>query len=155
MNNLEIERKFLLNLEKIPYDFSKLNKKVIEQGYIICKPEIRVRNVLGEDYFMTIKGSTEDPLVRNEVEFKYLGWGSHGQTVAVLGDSAPSPLLFYDTRDPCCTQTGIVHTFLVWGLYLLLLQEWKKFRADFWPFTYHFPVCLLGLVKPIKMAWSH
>jgi len=70
MNSLEIERKFLLNLEKIPYDFSKLTKKSIEQGYIICKPEIRVRNVSGEDYFMTIKGNTEDSLVRNEVEFK-------------------------------------------------------------------------------------
>ena len=70
MKNLEIERKFLLDLNEIPYDFSKLRKKTIEQGYIICKPEIRVRNVLGEDYFMTIKGSTEDPLVRNEVEFK-------------------------------------------------------------------------------------
>ena len=70
MNNLEIERKFLLNLEKIPYDFSKLNKKVIEQGYIICKPEIRVRNVSNEEYVMTIKGNTEDTLVRNEVEFK-------------------------------------------------------------------------------------
>lgn len=70
MNNLEIERKFLLNLEKIPYDFSKLNKKVIEQGYIICKPEIRVRNVSNEEYVMTIKGNTEDTLVRNEVELK-------------------------------------------------------------------------------------
>ena len=55
MKNLEIERKFLLDLNEVPYDFSKLRKKTIEQGYIICKPEIRVRNVLGEDYFMTIK----------------------------------------------------------------------------------------------------
>jgi len=70
MNNLEIERKFLLDLNEVPYDFSRLRKKSIEQGYIICKPEIRVRNVSNEDYFMTIKGSTEDDLVRNEVEFK-------------------------------------------------------------------------------------
>ena len=70
MNNLEIERKFLLNLEKIPYDFSTLRKKSIEQGYIICNPEIRVRNVSDEDYFMTIKGETGDAVVRNEVEFK-------------------------------------------------------------------------------------
>jgi len=70
MNNTEIERKFLLNLEKAPYDFSRLNKKSIEQGYIICKPEIRVRNVSGEEYFMTIKSNTDDVLIRNEVEFK-------------------------------------------------------------------------------------
>lgn len=70
MKNFEIERKFLLDLNKVPYDFSKLTKKSIEQGYIIVKPEIRVRNVLGEDYFMTIKGDTDNALVRKEVEFK-------------------------------------------------------------------------------------
>lgn len=70
MNKLEIERKFLLDLNKIPYDFSTLNKKSIEQGYIIYKPEIRIRNVSNEDYFMTIKNDTKEALVRNEVEFK-------------------------------------------------------------------------------------
>jgi len=69
MKNLEIERKFLLDVNNIPYDFSKLTKKSIEQGYIICQPEIRVRNVSG-DYLMTIKGNTDEPLVRSEVEFK-------------------------------------------------------------------------------------
>lgn len=70
MKNLEIERKFLLDINNIPYDFSKLKKKTIEQGYIICKPEIRVRSVAGEQCFMTIKGETEDPEVRKEIEFK-------------------------------------------------------------------------------------
>lgn len=70
MNNLEIERKFLLNLEKIPYDFSKLTKKYIEQGYVICKPEIRIRKIADEGYFMTIKGNTDDMSIRNEVEFR-------------------------------------------------------------------------------------
>lgn len=66
MQNVEIERKFLLDLEKVPYDFSKLPKKVIEQGYII--DEIRVRSVAGKDFVMTIKGETGDAAVRNEVE---------------------------------------------------------------------------------------
>ena len=70
MNNMEIERKFLLDINNIPYDFSNLRKKTIEQGYIICKPEIRVRSVSGEKYFMTIKGNTNTKLVRNEVEFE-------------------------------------------------------------------------------------
>jgi len=68
MNNLEIERKFLLDLEKVPYDFSKLSKKSIEQGYIIHKPEIRVRSISGEKFVMTIKGETDDSTVRNEIE---------------------------------------------------------------------------------------
>ena len=70
MKNTEIERKFLLDINNIPYDFSKLTKKSIEQGYIIYKPEIRVRSVSGEDYFMTIKGNTDDATVRKELEFK-------------------------------------------------------------------------------------
>jgi len=70
MENLEIERKFLVDMNKVPYDFSALDNKKIEQGYILHDPEIRVREVSSEAYFMTIKSSTEDPIVRNEVEFK-------------------------------------------------------------------------------------
>ena len=67
---MEIERKFLLDLDKVPYDFSKLTKKSIEQGYIIFNPEIRVRSISGNEYFMTIKGNTDNPVVREEVELK-------------------------------------------------------------------------------------
>ncbi len=70
MKNSEIERKFLLDINNIPYDFSKLNKEFIEQGYIIYKPEIRVRSVSNKGFFMTIKGNTDDSTVRNEIEFK-------------------------------------------------------------------------------------
>ena len=70
MQNLEIERKFLLDLEKVPYDFSKLEKKSIEQGYIIYKPEIRIRSISNQDFFMTIKGDTDDATVRKEIELK-------------------------------------------------------------------------------------
>lgn len=70
MKKLEIERKFLVDINKVPYDFSKLNREFIEQGYIIYKPEIRVRSVSGSEYFMTIKGNTDDATVRNEIEFK-------------------------------------------------------------------------------------
>jgi len=70
MQNLEIERKFLLDLEKVPYDFSKLDKKAIEQGYIIYKPEIRIRSVSNQDFFMTIKGNTDDAVARKEIELK-------------------------------------------------------------------------------------
>jgi len=70
MENLEIERKFLVDMNKVPYDFSVLDNKKIEQGYILYEPEIRVREVESEAYYMTIKSSTEDPVVRNEVELK-------------------------------------------------------------------------------------
>lgn len=70
MNNLEIERKFLLDVNNIPYDFSKLTKSSIEQGYIIYKPEIRVRSISDKDYFLTIKGDTKEPVQRDEIEFR-------------------------------------------------------------------------------------
>lgn len=70
MKNIEIERKFLVDLNKVPYDFSKLDKKLIEQGYIIYTPEIRIRSVSGKEFFMTIKGEKDNASVRDELEFK-------------------------------------------------------------------------------------
>lgn len=70
MGYLEIERKFLVDMNKVPYDFSVLDNKKIEQGYILHDPEIRVRGVTDETYYMTIKSTTADPMVRNEVELK-------------------------------------------------------------------------------------
>lgn len=70
VNNMEIERKFLIDMNKVPYDFNTLNKKDICQGYILANPEIRVRDISNENYYMTIKSNTDDPLVRNEIEFE-------------------------------------------------------------------------------------
>lgn len=70
MKNKEIERKFLIDINKVPYDFNILNKKAICQGYILANPEIRVRGISNENYYMTIKSDTEDPLIRNEIEFE-------------------------------------------------------------------------------------
>lgn len=70
LNNMEIERKFLIDMNKVPYDFNALNKKDICQGYILANPEIRVRDISNENYYMTIKSNTDDPLVRNEIEFE-------------------------------------------------------------------------------------
>ena len=39
MKNLEIERKFLVDVNKIPYDLLTLEKKEIEQGYILHNPD--------------------------------------------------------------------------------------------------------------------
>lgn len=66
-NFCEIERKFLVKVEAIPYDISILPKVEITQGYLTKEPAIRVRSA-GDKFYMTFKGKTEDSLIRREVE---------------------------------------------------------------------------------------
>lgn len=73
MNNLEIERKYLIRKKDIDFDISKYKHKKIVQGFIYLKPAIRVRRV-DNKYYLTVKskppkkfGSFDD-LVRTELE---------------------------------------------------------------------------------------
>ncbi|MBP3284124.1 MAG: CYTH domain-containing protein [Clostridia bacterium] len=67
-NFCEIERKFLVKSEAIPYDISTLPKLEITQGYLTRDPAIRVRSTGDNRFYMTFKGKTEDSLIRREVE---------------------------------------------------------------------------------------
>lgn len=73
MNNLEIERKFLVKKENIPFDLKKYKSKKIIQGFIYLSPAIRIRKVDNE-YILTIKSKSPkslsgyDDLVRTEYE---------------------------------------------------------------------------------------
>ena len=66
----EIERKWLIDKNKIPYNLKGKNVEVldIQQTYICFDPEMRVRNYNnGESYEYTIKTNmTKDGLVRDE-----------------------------------------------------------------------------------------
>lgn len=56
MSVLEIERKWLVDPQKIPYDLSTLDAYAIEQAYISFYPTIRIRNINnGEQLILTIK----------------------------------------------------------------------------------------------------
>jgi len=70
VDNVEIEKKWLIDVEKIPYDLTKADKYSIEQTYICFDPEIRVRRINnGENYTMTVKTNlTSDGLTRDEYE---------------------------------------------------------------------------------------
>lgn len=70
-NNLEIEKKWLINLEEMPYDLSIADKYEIVQTYFSFNPEMRVRNINdGEFYVLTIKRDTElKGFVREEYEY--------------------------------------------------------------------------------------
>lgn len=74
-NNLEIERKWLINKEAITYDLEKdADKFDIVQTYIHYAPEIRVRQIshkYGTYYTMTVKRYVNDKgLTREEYDFE-------------------------------------------------------------------------------------
>ncbi len=66
----EIERKWLVDKDEIPYDLNKaMDIYDIQQTYICFDPEMRVRNYNnGQSYELTIKTNlTEDGLIRDEI----------------------------------------------------------------------------------------
>lgn len=70
LSGLEVERKFLLDASKIPYNLSTLDKYELTQAYINFSPEIRIRCADGWMYFLTVKAYVNDDLMsREEREF--------------------------------------------------------------------------------------
>ncbi len=67
----EIERKWLIKKEAIPFDLSSAIKIDIIQTYLNFSPEIRVRNIdNGSQYILTIKSNMSvDGLKREEKEY--------------------------------------------------------------------------------------
>ena len=69
-NDQEIEKKWLIRQEDIPYDLSKADKYEIIQTYINFSPEIRLRNLNNSEYVLTIKCDTAlKGFVREEHEW--------------------------------------------------------------------------------------
>jgi len=52
---MEIEKKFLVNLENLPFDISQFESHLIEQAYLCTEPVVRVRKE-DDSYYMTYKG---------------------------------------------------------------------------------------------------
>lgn len=65
---LEIERKWLVDVQSIPYELGCLEKRKIEQFYISVNPTIRARSVNGESFILTVKAGTGSELSRVENE---------------------------------------------------------------------------------------
>ena len=69
-DDLEIEKKWLVDVNDIPYNLKNADVECIEQTYICFSPEIRVRRINeGQRYTFAVKtGITEDGMIRNELE---------------------------------------------------------------------------------------
>jgi len=69
-DKFEIEKKWLIDKDKIPYNLSNAEVIEIEQTYISFSPEIRVRRInKGEEYTFAVKTNmTSDGMIRDEME---------------------------------------------------------------------------------------
>ena len=52
---MEIERKYLIDKDKIPFNLSDFPSHIIEQAYLCTSPVVRVRKE-DDNYYMTYKG---------------------------------------------------------------------------------------------------
>ena len=69
-DDVEIEKKWLIRQEDIPYNLSNAEIFEIEQTYINFSPEIRVRRINGgQEYTFAVKTNmTSDGMIRDELE---------------------------------------------------------------------------------------
>ncbi len=69
-DDLEIEKKWIIDKNKIPYNLSNTEIIKIEQTYICFSPEIRVRKINdGKEYTFAVKTNmTSDGMTREEIE---------------------------------------------------------------------------------------
>ena len=73
---MEIERKYLVNKEEIPFDIAQFENHFIEQAYLCTDPVVRVRKE-DDNYYMTYKGKglmarEEYNLPLNETSYYHL-----------------------------------------------------------------------------------
>ena len=71
-DEVEIEKKWLINPKTIPFDLSEAVVFQLEQTYINFSPEMRVRKINdGEQYTFTLKyDMTSDGIKRNEIDIQ-------------------------------------------------------------------------------------
>lgn len=69
-DDIEVEKKWLIDKNNIKYDLSKARVYEIEQTYINFSPEIRVRRVNNNQFSFTVKSNmSDDGLIRDETDF--------------------------------------------------------------------------------------
>lgn len=76
MENVEIERKFLVDMENLPFKLGDYPFQIIEQAYLNTNPVVRIRRS-NDDYYLTYKGSgmmkrTEYNLPLNKESYDHL-----------------------------------------------------------------------------------
>ncbi len=80
--NTEIERKWLVDRDSIPYELEALRGERLCQAYISFSPTIRIRSINGESFVLTVKGrpANSSGIERTEYELNI----SKGEFEALL-----------------------------------------------------------------------
>ena len=63
---VEIERKWLIDKAKIPYDLSTYEHHELSQRYLSFHPTIRIRSVDEKEFILTVKGSSVNGSLAHE-----------------------------------------------------------------------------------------
>ena len=76
MSNMEIERKYLIDLNKIPFSLESFDVRIIEQGYLCTGPVVRIRRD-NDKYELTYKSGgmmmrREENLPLNKTAYDHL-----------------------------------------------------------------------------------
>jgi len=76
MKNVEIERKYLVNLSELPFSLSEFDVRIIEQGYLCTGPVVRIRRD-NDKYELTYKSGgmmkrREENLPLNKAAYEHL-----------------------------------------------------------------------------------
>lgn len=134
MNNMEIERKFILNvLPNIIYKESQ----VITQGYLAIDEvgEVRVRSINDKSFKMTYKSNGD--MIRDEIEFeitpdlfKNLINNCEGRTLTKLRHKGKLPRdpKFFDISIDIDVYTGKHHGLIIGEVEFVTTEEAKEFN---------------------------
>ena len=111
---MEIERKWLICRDRIPFQLEKLEKKEIEQIYVSYFPTVRARKINdGEEYVLTVKTKTgmdpEGGLARNEFEFPLLSEEYSGLKASAKGKTIRKTRYLFPTDGGLVMEIDIFH----------------------------------------------
>ena len=70
---LEIERKWFIDVEELPFPLERFERHRIVQSYVSFSPQIRIRSIDDERFILTVKGKAagvESALAREEFELE-------------------------------------------------------------------------------------
>lgn len=111
---MEIERKWLISPEKIPYDLEELDSYAIDQAYLSFYPTIRIRRIdYGREYVLTVKThpaqSDHAGLQREETEIPLTEKEFTSLSARVIGRIIEKTRYLHRTQDGFLEEIDIFH----------------------------------------------
>lgn len=110
---MEIERKWLVSRNDIPYDLSQLDSSLIEQAYLSFYPTIRIRKINGDRFILTVKTHPENldhsGLQREEIEIPLTKKEYESLRERVIGNSIEKTRYFHKTEEGLTEEIDVFH----------------------------------------------